>query len=204
MNEQLNLGAWATPRYDPALGQWHTPPWLAAMMVEWADVRPGMTVLEPSAGGGAIVKELIRAGAVVDAVEIDQAWAASLRTDFPDVITIVADFLSLLPTHSVGNYGYDLEVMNPPLDGGAGPTHIAHALKFAPRVVSILRTVDLHGVDRNKVLWSQHALAGIRWLVRRPVFSGDESRSPGSGAQADFVVVDVRREFTGNVDVGWW
>ena len=58
-----------------------TPERLARWMVELADIRPGMRVLEPSAGDGAIA-DAIRAacpGAVLDVLEIQPALQAVLQ-----------------------------------------------------------------------------------------------------------------------------
>jgi len=197
MSGQLALGDWAPP-LNPALSQWHTPYELAVRMVEWAGVNlnPGMTVLEPSAGGGSIVHALVAAGADVVAFEIDTAWAHAFKQDptFKPVICTVADFLDVPPQDGA----VDLAVMNPPLDGGVGPAHVARALEWAPRVVSVLRGGDLFGVEHHRVLWSRSYLSGIAWCVRRPVFGG-------SGAATDFVVVDVRRDDPGTAPrLEWW
>ena len=79
--DQLSLGDFA-PELLPELSQFHTPTKLAKRMGAYADVLPGMRVLEPSAGGGNIVRELVKAGAEVDAVEIDPRWCTVLRKEF--------------------------------------------------------------------------------------------------------------------------
>jgi hypothetical protein len=141
------------------------------------------------------VRPLVTAGANVLAVELDPAWANALGDDpaFHGRLTvIVGDFLRF------EHYGeLDLAMMNPPLDGGVGPEHIAHALRFAPRVVSVLRTVDLHGVKRYALLWSKAHLAGIAYCIRRPRFGG-------AGAKEDFVIVDVRRAPADMRRPEWW
>jgi hypothetical protein len=184
---QLTLGGWAPPLRSE-LGQWHTPADLAAKMVAYAGVRPGMRVLEPSAGGGAIVRPLLAAGARVTAVEIDPAWCRCMREDqaFSSVDIVEGDFLR------TGIYGcrdprLDIAVMNPDLDGGRGPAHVWQALHFVARVVSLLRAADLCGMEHHRVLWSRVGLSGLVSMAKRPIFGGD-------GGKTDFVVVDVWRD----------
>lgn len=182
MTGQLQLGAWAPPLRGE-LSQYHTPTKLARRMVEWVYVR-GKTVLEPSAGGGNIVRELVAAGAArVIAVEIDPAWVALLRDEFgrAPVDVVEGDFLRLQPMALC-----DLCVMNGPLNDGVAAEHVARSLEWAPRTTALLRAQDLHGVGRYDQLWCRCDLAREAHLVSRPVFVGE-------GGATEFDVVDVRR-----------
>lgn len=88
----------------------------------------------------------------------------------------------------------------PPLNDGVAATHVAKALTHAPRVITVLRTHDLHGIERHDHLWSQCHVAGLAFLVRRPVFTGD-------GGKTEFVVADIRRQGQGSTDsarLEWW
>jgi len=103
-----------------------TPPALAERMVEEADIRPGHSVLEPSAGTGAILAALpnVRPFGSVTAVEINATLAASLEQVADE--TICGDFLE-----QNGNLGtFDRIVMNPPFQNGADIKHIQHAMKM--------------------------------------------------------------------------
>lgn len=196
MANQLSLGEWAPP-LKPELSQYHTPVKLCRRIVKWAGVKRGMRVLEPSAGGGNLVRELVRAGAIVTAVEIDPAWAKVLYEEFSRtgrVDVVESDFKNFSETDC-----YDMAVMNPPLDGGVGAGHVAHALRMAPKVVSVLRSQDPHGVDRYKELWSRCDQAGEVKLVRRPVYAG-------AGGQIETIIVDVRRQGTydGPQSIEFW
>jgi len=183
MVDQLSLGAWAPPlRAD--LGQFHTPVKLAQKMVAWAGVRNGDAVLEPSAGGGNIVRELQKVGARVTAVEIDLPWAQVLRSEFPTVSVHECDFLRM------GVFDHDAALMNPPLSGGVGPSHVAHALSMVPLVVSVLRLSDLVGDEHCRVLWDPYELTRLALLRHRPLFTGD-------GGKTDFCVVEVGHRDTG-------
>ena len=103
-----------------------TPPALAERMVEEADILPGHSVLEPSAGTGAILAALpnVRPFGSVTAVEINATLAASLEQVADE--TICGDFLE-----QNGNLGtFDRILMNPPFQNGADIKHIQHAMKM--------------------------------------------------------------------------
>jgi protein-L-isoaspartate O-methyltransferase len=103
-----------------------TPGALAARMVAEAGILPGHSVLEPSAGTGAILAALpnVRPFGSVTAVEINAALATSLEQVADE--TICGDFLE-----QNGNLGtFDRILMNPPFENGADIKHIQHAMKM--------------------------------------------------------------------------
>ena len=105
-----------------------TPRELAERMADAADIQPGHTVLEPSAGLGAIVGALGAAwhanGGRLVAVEINGTLCEQLRREFPLTDVRQADFLTCN-----GDLGtFDRIVMNPPFERGADIRHIRHAL----------------------------------------------------------------------------
>ena len=103
-----------------------TPPEIAERMVSMADIQPGQSVLEPSAGTGNILTAIMNdnnAGAVV-AVEINQTLADRLRREYPLSIIHCQDFLE----YDRGIYGVDRVVMNPPFQDATDIKHIKHAL----------------------------------------------------------------------------
>lgn len=103
-----------------------TPDWLAAKVVELADIQPGHEVLEPSAGTGNLLKVLpcVRPLGSVTAVEILQSAKPYLEPWADMVCT--EDFLTCN-----GNLGqFDRIVMNPPFNQGADIQHIRHAQTF--------------------------------------------------------------------------
>ena len=58
--------------------QWYpTPPDVVAELIDLAALEPGLTVLEPSAGLGAIAREAAAAGCVVDCVEMERGRAGT-------------------------------------------------------------------------------------------------------------------------------
>lgn len=122
-----------------ALGYFPTPPAIAADLVLFAGVKAGMTVLEPSAGEGAIVKAITDAKGTPFLVEIDPTRAAKL-SHYSSVH--VGDFLAYEPAF-MGKL--DRVVMNPPFsvtgNRRADIAHVRHAYKFlAPggRLVSVM------------------------------------------------------------------
>jgi len=93
----INAGEITTAR---DLGYFATPAWLVARMVTLAGIRPGMRVLEPSAGEGAIAVPLRDAGALVSCGELDMDRAAVLRAqgfDRDGHVVIADDFLLVQP-----------------------------------------------------------------------------------------------------------
>ena len=108
---------------------YHTPPEVAAIMLDPLDIR-GKTVLEPSAGKGDLARECLARGAA------EVLWCEK----DPDLQSVLAsgvcgmspansyrDFLQLQST-DVSHI--DLIVMNPPFSAGA--RYLLHAWRIAP------------------------------------------------------------------------
>ena len=102
-----------------------SPPAVVARLMELADVRQGMRVLEPSAGKGAIAYACADAGATVDCVELMEANVTALRQDAKLGDVRHANFLEQNPCAI-----YDRVVMNPPFVKQADIRHVEHAIKF--------------------------------------------------------------------------
>jgi hypothetical protein len=111
----------ATPQLFP------TPAALAERLVDEAGISDGMTVLEPSAGTGAILKA-IRGATRSDAVQVT---AVEVRRDFTH-LNGMADRVHFGDFTECGaELGYfDRILMNPPFENGADVTHVTHALRF--------------------------------------------------------------------------
>ncbi|MEU7092996.1 class I SAM-dependent methyltransferase [Kitasatospora aureofaciens] len=137
-------------------GWFPTPPSLAMQICDLAGAYAGMTVLEPSAGSGALTAELARRGALVDAVEIDPVRADVLRRQGDCRAVIRDDFLSLDPLDYPE--GFDRIVMNPPFTGGLD--HIKHAIGFM-KDDGILVSVMAQGL----MWWSDRASVEFRAMV---------------------------------------
>ncbi|MBC2594905.1 RsmD family RNA methyltransferase [Ruficoccus amylovorans] len=118
------------------LQAFYTPADLAARVVTLADVS-GCTVLEPSAGAGALAKECKARGAShIDAVEINRDCEKQLDEVCDDVFLM--DFLEMEPPPVLE---HDRVVMNPPFTKNQDIAHVRHALKFLKpggRLVAIM------------------------------------------------------------------
>ena len=120
----LETGVSADKKKD--MQAFYTPSELACDVVQKARVS-GMSVLEPSAGQGALMKECFAQGATeVHAIEIDPANEKELSLYAPACVEI-GDFLGMHPT-SVGFF--DRVVMNPPFTKDQDIKHVTHAMKF--------------------------------------------------------------------------
>lgn len=106
-------------------GYFPTPPAIVAQLIEHARIEPGMSVLEPSAGRGAIAGPVAALGAHVDCIEIQQDNALAISNANIGRDLAVGDFLTWDP-HPV----YDRVVMNPPFARQQDIAHVLHALRF--------------------------------------------------------------------------
>jgi predicted RNA methylase len=105
-------------------GYFPTPPALVTRLIQLAKIEPWMLVLEPSAGCGAIARELARV-ATVDCFEILPENVAALQAGGYARNVFAQDFLTALPATR-----YDRVVMNPPFRHQADIRHVEHALRF--------------------------------------------------------------------------
>lgn len=109
------------------LGAFFTPGPLADRVIDAARLAPGIAVLEPSAGAGALASRALLAGCKVDCVEIHDKFV-HLLCSTPYNAVVHNDFLSIVPVRN-----YDRVVMNPPFARQADIDHVLHALKFLKR-----------------------------------------------------------------------
>jgi phospholipid N-methyltransferase len=102
-----------------------TPPDVAARMVELAEIEPGMTILEPSAGTGNILEAIYDNGeALPIAIEINQQLVDRLKIKYPLMHCHCFDFLAF----DRSKHPVDRIIMNPPFENGSDIKHIQHAL----------------------------------------------------------------------------
>lgn len=135
LKETLNAGVQTVtaPELFP------TPPELANRIIKEAEIQDGHTVLEPSAGTGAILSALFAETTTtpdqVKAVEINSSVCRQFRQRFPTTPIQEADFLSL--NGELGDF--DRILMNPPFS--AEIEHVQHAfdhLKKGGKLVAIM------------------------------------------------------------------
>lgn len=176
------------PERDP-FDRYFTHHKLAQRIAVWANIEPGMRVLEPSAGEGAFVKPLVGLGALVTAVELHPEQLAKLRElDVAHGFRLIqSDFLTWRP-----DTPFDLAVMNPPFSDGADGTHVAHALRYADRVVVLVRTNFEHTAARwFSCMQRARVLRKVVLVNRPPPFGGPGDRN--EGPMSDYVVLELER-----------
>jgi predicted RNA methylase len=158
------------------LGQYWTPPALAKRIVEWANVRKGDCVLEPSCGSGVFVNACRSHCRMIVPMDIDP----DLHPDYCE------DFLKW----ENEEYAFDLAILNPPDVKGSGRRHIAHALSMCPRVVVLHRASILHSREADQLIWSKHTLSRLVFLHRGLCkFSGPADK--GMGAMQEWIVAEI-------------
>lgn len=125
MKESLKAGVQvvSAPQLFP------TPPEIAKQVIALAEIPAGVTVLEPSAGTGNLVKAIRdTVDTEVVGVEINSELCRHLEKRFQSYELNVrcADFLTCN-----GDLGkFDRIVMNPPFERGSDIRHIKHAMTF--------------------------------------------------------------------------
>lgn len=123
-----------------------TPDAVAKMVIQAAQIEPGMKVLEPSAGRGALAVAARYAGAKVSCIEVQPENIAYLEGLGFDPLCV--DFMTQEP----GTPVYDRVVMNPPFSRQQDIRHVLHALRFL-KPGGILVSVMSAGVKfRDNVL----------------------------------------------------
>lgn len=121
-------------RKDIGVDFFPTPAPLVNQMVQLADIKPGMTVLEPSAGKGDIADAARAAGGAVDVVELSTTLHPILAAKGHRLAG--GDFDTFTPPAG----GYDRILMNPPFSNGLDAAHVMRAygmLKPGGRLVAI-------------------------------------------------------------------
>ncbi|MDY6957916.1 MAG: SAM-dependent methyltransferase [Halobacteriota archaeon] len=130
------------------LNFYETPPELANRMIDAAEIQSGDCVLEPSAGKGAIVKELRKREEShrikkLHCIELDPDMASDLAAN--RFIVYQGNFLAM------ANHGhpfdirgkYDVIIANPPFSKGRDAEHIMAMLKVARRRVVTIASAGL-------------------------------------------------------------
>ena len=167
-------------------GCFYTPPDRAQRVVELANIKPGMVVLEPSAGQGAIADEIIKI-CPVDCIEILPENCRILLDK--GHIAVMGDFLAL-PLESC----YDRICMNPPFaPRQIEIDHVLHAWKFLKpggRLVSIMSAGVLFRENKKTVAFREMLNQYGRY-ERNPEGSFKVS---GTGVNTVTVIMDKPKE----------
>jgi len=170
-------------------GYFPTPAPVVARILMLATLEPGMTVLEPSAGDGAIAGPATSYGCWVDCVELNPKRATKLRTAGFARSVADCDFLTITPRRV-----YDRGLMNPPFANKQDIAHVRHALGFI-KPGGLLVAVMAAGVTFRE----DRATAGFRELVDEAggqiIPLPDESfKESGTGIKTVLVTIPVAGE----------
>jgi predicted RNA methylase len=118
----------------------YTPTDIADRIAALAELCPDHTLLEPSAGEGALVYAAAKAGVQeknMTAIEINPLCRGKLKYIAGTVV--IGDFLSIQPPHE--DLKFDRVIMNPPFQDKGCEKHVRQALRFlrpGGRLVSIV------------------------------------------------------------------
>lgn len=192
--EQIVLTGGIGPKQE--LGQFDSPPAVVERVLQLAQIKPGMRVLEPSAGLGALAIAAIRAGGIVHTFEIDPARNAKLTlaiATLPDEAARACtdqfgDFLHLGVT-----WGplFDRAIMNPPFAKQADIAHVMAASKCVAaggRLVAVMSggvTFRQDARTREFRNWLQFRNGSIEALPP------DSFKASGTSVNACIVAVDI-------------
>ncbi|GAA2136965.1 methyltransferase [Kitasatospora kazusensis] len=131
-----------------------TPQHIAELLTDLAGLTSGHQALEPSAGDGAIAREMAAAGAAVDCIELDADSADAIRSAGYARTVIAGDFLKW-PRRP----DYDAVVMNPPFAKRQDLHHVLHAEGFVRpggKLVAIMSEGITYWSDRAAVQFRNH------------------------------------------------
>lgn len=174
-------------RRNDGLDFFPTPAHIADSMVETADIKEGMSVLEPSAGMGHIAERIREAGVEPDVVEISPDRRELLEAKgFKVVGSDFNDFQS--------ENGYDRIIMNPPFSDRRDMAHVQHAydlLKPGGRLVAIMGEGVFFGQDKKATAFRDwlEEVNGTDEKLEEGTFK-DPSLPVTTGVNARLVVVD--------------
>ena len=171
-------------------GFFPTPRAIAERMVQEAHIEPGMSVLEPSAGNGALADVICELcpQAHVAVCELNYKLRELLSLKGYYVIQ-ESDFLNYFVTNNGVNGWYRI-LMNPPFEKLADIDHVRHAydcLKAGGRVVSIMSESTFFNSQKKAAEFREWLEEVGGWSVELPA---DAFRESGTTVKARIVVAD--------------
>lgn len=159
-----------------------TPKHIVKQLIDLADVRPGDKILEPSAGEGAIAKELIKIGCVVDTCEIHEPFRDTLITMGCRVY--IGDFLEFSTEKK-----YDKIIANPPFTRQQDIDHVNHMIDMCRgRVVSIMSRGVIFRENKKTMAFRDRLISLGGSIIDLPYGSFKES---GTLVNTCIVKIDV-------------
>lgn len=161
-----------------------TPPALIQPMIQLAEIKPGMRVLEPSAGAGDICSRLRSLGIEPDCFEINPLLRECLQLQ--GFRLIGGDFLAD-PAQPI----YDRVLLNPPFSKGLDVEHIRHAWKWlrpGGRLVSIANNALPHFKSSKREAFRQWLRRVGATVIDNPPNSFVQSDRPTSVSTQTLVI----------------
>jgi predicted RNA methylase len=168
------------------LGYFPTPPTVVKRLLELAQIEPDMYVLEPSAGSGAIAKQIRYTTDHIVCCEIDQSNCDVLVNEGFTVAS--GDFLERNPIGLMGNF--DRVVMNPPFQRQQDILHVNHAMRFLKaggRLVSVMSSSVAFRTNRLTVAFRETLNAHHGTIESLP-----ENAFAESGTNVNTVIVTMQ------------
>lgn len=163
-------------------GYFPTPKRIVQQLIELADIKPDMDVLEPSAGQGAIAEELRNIGAKVVCCEILPENIKVLKQKGFDIA--IGNFLGYF-----SGEGFDRVVMNPPFEKQADIDHVRHAhysLRKGGLLVSVMSSGVTFPQDKKAVSFRNFVEQNSGKILPLPDKSFKES---GTGVSTVIAVI---------------
>ena len=143
-------------------GYFPTPKPVVSQLIAIAEVKPGMTVLEPSAGQGSISDVLYDMGCLVFMIEnLPDNWSA-LEKKGKGLLLAQMDFMEYEPTMQ-----FDRVIMNPPFERQQDIDHVTRAwgfLKPGGRLVSIM-SAGVKFRENKKTLEFRKLIDDFGWFA---------------------------------------
>lgn len=165
-----------------------TPKAVAALVINLADIQNGMSVLEPSAGRGALAQAAQAAASKVkvDMFELmpeNNSYLHELNIPF-SAIGWPLDFLTIEPKAT-----FDRVVMNPPFSRQADIKHVLHALKFLKQGGKLVSVMASSVTFRNNKLTTDFRKLVVSRGGRIEALPQGAFKSSGTMVNAVIVVI---------------
>jgi hypothetical protein len=174
-------------RSNDGLDFFPTPTETADLMIDCADLREGLIILEPSAGWGHIAERIRAAGFEPDVCELSSSRRELLELKGFNVVTM--DFMTRTPIET-----YDRIIMNPPFSDRRDAEHVQHAyhlLKKGGRIVALMGEGVFFGSDKKAVAFREwlESVNGSDEKLDAGTFQ-DSSLPVNTSVSARLVIID--------------
>jgi hypothetical protein len=172
-------------RFNKIPGYFPTPKPVVDLMLDYADITTGQSVLEPSAGSGAIVDgiEALDMDNLIVVYEINHSLCEILQAKGYDARPV--DF-----TEQFNSFKFDRIVMNPPFENLQDITHVCLAysfLKIGGRMVSIMSPGPFFRQDKKAVEFRNWFDSVGGEVIDLPE---DSFKQSGTGTASKLVIID--------------